>query len=46
MTARYPAMFAIAESASSFWARVMRGTASIASTVALRRASLSIRSLF
>jgi len=32
-------MFAIDESASSFWAREIRGTLSIASTVALRAAS-------
>ena len=39
-------MFAIADSASSFWARVMRGTASIANTVTLRAASLSTSALF
>ena len=39
-------MFAIADSASMRCARVMRGIASIASTVALRAASFSTRSLF
>ena len=39
-------MFAIADSASSFCARVMRGTASIASTVSLRAASRSTSALF
>ena len=34
MTARYPAMFAIAESVSIFCARLIRGTLSIAKTVA------------
>ena len=34
VTARYPAMFAIDESASIFCARVMRGTQSMAITVA------------
>ena len=45
-TARYPAMLAIALSASIFWARVMRGTQSIAKTVAVRAVSLSSSSLF
>src|SRR3569832_603543 len=39
-------MFAIADSASMRWARVMRGTASMASTVALRAARRSISGLF
>ena len=39
-------MLAIEDSASIFWARVMRGTWSIASTVTLRAASRSTRSLF
>ena len=39
-------MFAIADSASSFCARVMRGTASIANTVSLRAASRSTSALF
>ena len=39
-------MFAIADSASIRCARVMRGTASIASTVTLRAASRSSSSLF
>ena len=39
-------MFAIADSASSFCARVMRGTASIANTVTLRAASRSTSALF
>ena len=39
-------MFAIADSASSFCARVMRGTASIANTVSLCAASRSSSGLF
>ena len=41
MTARYPEMFAIDDSASIFCARLMRGTWSIARTVSLRAASRS-----
>ena len=45
MTARYPIAFAVALSASIFWARVMRGTQSMPSTVALRAASISTTGL-
>ena len=44
ITARYPAMFAIELSTSSDWAREIRGTASIASTVIRRPASWSTSS--
>ncbi|MCG3201715.1 MAG: hypothetical protein NFCOHLIN_01585 [Gammaproteobacteria bacterium] len=46
MMARYPAILAIELSASSFWAREMRGTLSMASTVAFFAASLCISSGF
>ena len=39
-------MLAIDDSASIFWARVMRGTWSIASAVALRAARRSMSALF
>ncbi|MEY9996858.1 hypothetical protein ABIE67_008890 [Streptomyces sp. V4I8] len=45
-TARYPAMFAIELRTSRDWAREMRGTASMASTVIGRRASSSTSSGF
>jgi hypothetical protein len=43
-TARYPAMLAIEDSTSSDWAREIRGTASMASTVIGRVASCTTRS--
>ena len=46
MTARYPAMFAIADSVSIFCARVIRGTLSIAKTVAFFLARRSTTSRF
>ena len=39
ITARYPAMFAIEERASIFWARLIRGIESIAKAVVLRVAN-------
>ena len=45
-TARYPAILAIEDSTSSDWAREMRGTASIASTVMGRADSFSTNSGF
>ena len=46
ITARYPAMLDIEDSASIFCAREMRGTASMASTVAPRAATCSSNARF